>query len=163
MQGPQPKVTRVSLSKQYQFMYENFAIATQEGTYLLLEKEKNSVSLLYFDTLNMRYGPPNDEALGGHYLSSFGLRHYGFFEVINSPWIEEQRIANRVHPRHSDSLFTNKRHFIACFKDVTFEVICRDFEEKKLSLAEVEAICKKQLEYLTIEPDCGLDANIAAE
>ena len=40
--------------------------------------------------------------------------------------------ANRIHPKHNDSMFAGEMHFIACFKDVMLEVVCRDFEEVKI-------------------------------
>jgi hypothetical protein len=73
------------------------------------------------------FGPPNDEALHGHPLWAFGLRHYGTFEVLNSRWIDELRNMNRVHPRHVDALFDGLRHYIWTFKDGTFECLARGF------------------------------------
>ena len=78
---PKPKVVEIGLSKNYAFMYENFVIATQHDTYLLLEKHDNVIDVLHFDSANIKYGSPNDEASGGHPLCKFGLGFYGLFEV----------------------------------------------------------------------------------
>lgn len=144
-----PKVVEIELSKHYRFMYENFVIATQSGIYLLLEKSNESVNLLYFDSPQLKYGLPNDEARGGHPLWRYGMKVYGFFEVQNSPWIREQMIANRVHDKHQDSLFDGKRHFIACFKDVMLEVTCRSYEERTMTVAEIEALIQRQITNLS--------------
>ena len=145
-----PKVSEVTLSRQYSFMYENFVILTQTGAYLLLEKEGESIHALHFDSPSCKYGGPNDEAHGAHPLTKYGLGVYGLFEVENSPWIEEMMAANRIHPRHSDSLFSGKRHFIACFKDVKFESACRSMKEIILSKSEVNALLDKELLNLEI-------------
>ena len=104
-----PKIVEVELTKQYRFMYENFVIATQSGIYLLLEKQQDNVAVLYFDSPQMIYGSPNDEARGGHPLWKYGMGIYGFFEVLNSPWICEQMMANRVHDKHSDDMFKEEQ------------------------------------------------------
>ena len=144
-----PKIVEIELNKQYRFMYENFVIATQSGIYLLLEKQQDNVDVLYFDSPQMKYGSPNDETRGGHPLWKYGMGIYGFFEVLNSPWIREQMIANRVHDRHSDDMFKGKRHFIACFKDVMLEVTCRTYEERTMTGSEIETLVQKQLNHLT--------------
>ncbi len=144
-----PKIVEIELSKHYSFMYENFVIATQTGIYLLLEKRQDAVDLLYFDSPQLKYGSPNDEARGGHPLWQYGMGIYGFFEVFNSPWIREQMVANRVHDRHSDDLFSKDRHFIVCFKDVMVEVTSQAYEERAMSVPEVESLLHKELEQLT--------------
>jgi hypothetical protein len=143
-----PKVSEVKLSRDHSFMYENFVILAQTGAYLLLEKDGESIHALHFDSPSCRYGGPNDEAHGGHPLAKYGLGLYGLFEVENSPWIEEMMTANRVHPRHSDSLFAGRRHYIACFKDVKFESVCRTMKEITLSKKEVDALLTKELDSL---------------
>ena len=148
MSDPTPKVVEITLSKKCAFMYENFVIATQSGIYLLLEKHDDVVDVLHFDSPQMKYGAPNDEARGGHPLSKHGLGFYGFFEVEHSPWIRERMLANRVHDRHTDSMFDREKHYIACFKDVMLEVTCRSYQEKQMSVPEIEALIKEQLNYL---------------
>ncbi|MEW8254667.1 MAG: hypothetical protein AB2747_09950 [Candidatus Thiodiazotropha taylori] len=145
---PEPKVKEVKLSKKYSFMYENFVIATQSDTYLLLEKTGDIVDAIKFNSRTVKYGGPNDEGRGAHPLMGYGLGFYGLYEVENSPWIHEQMTGNRVHPRHSDSLFSGYKHYIACFKDVMFEVTCDSYEEVHLPVAEVGKLVNQQLDYL---------------
>jgi len=146
---PKISVSEVKLSRDYSFMYENFAILTQQGAYLFLEKIDGHVHALYFDSpYCCKYGGPNDEAHSGHPLARYGLGFYGLYIVENSPWILEMMIANHVHPRHSDSLFNDYKHYIACFKDVKFESVCREMKEVTLSEGEIEIILKKELLYL---------------
>jgi hypothetical protein len=70
-------------------------------------------------------GAPNDEALSGHRLAQNGLIHFSFHEVHNLDWIADIMIRNRVHHCHTDELFAGLRHFIATFKDETFECVAR--------------------------------------
>ena len=138
-------MSEVKLCRNYSFMYENFAILTQSGAYLFLEKIDGDVHALHFDSPHCKYGGPNDEAHGGHPLAKYGLGFYGLYIVENSPWVLEMMIANRVHPQHSDSLFNGYKHYIACFKDVKFESVCREMREVTLSEGEIETIIKKEL------------------
>jgi hypothetical protein len=143
-----PRVVEVPLSRHYQFMYENFAVLTQGRAYLLLEKQGDTLFALRFDGNNCRYGGPNDEAHSAHPLAKFGLGFYGLYEVHESPWIRERMVANRVHPQHNDSMFDGLKHYIACFKDVKFECICREMSEVQLTSDEFNAIVAEQVRYL---------------
>lgn len=140
-----PKVTEVKLSRDYAFMYENFAILTQSGSYLLLENNGDSIHALHFNSPYSKYVGPNDEAHAGHPLTKYGLGIYGLFEVSNSPWISEMMLANRVHPSHSDSMFKSYRHYIACFKDIKFESVCREMKELTLTKGEIEILVNSEL------------------
>lgn len=146
---PAPNVIEITLRKKYRFMYENFVIATQNKVYLFMEKHEDLVDVLIFDSANMRYGPPNDEARGGHPLSKHGLGFYGIYEVENSPWIREQMVANRVHERHQDGHFEGKKHYVACFKDVMLEIICRTYQEKQMTIRDIESLVGAQLDDLS--------------
>lgn len=143
-----PIVREVKLQREYPFQYENFVLATQQELYLFLAKEGTAVSALRFRFSAVKYGGPNDEARGSHSLVKYGLGLYGLYQVENSPWIHELMVANRIHPRHQDSLSADRKHFIACFKDVMLEVVCREFEEVRLDESELIAIVQEQLGYL---------------
>lgn len=137
---PSPEVVPVKLERSYDFMYDVSVFSDQSEVYLFLEHQEGGVHALVFNGTTFKFGAPNDETIGGHPLVAYGLGPYDFFEVINSPWIEDLRNANRVHPRHSDALFSGRRHFIATFKDVTFEVVCRGFQERQLSREDLQAV-----------------------
>lgn len=143
-----PKVTEVILGKNYPFKYENFVIATQHALFLFLEKHDVVVDALKFDFSIFKYGAPNDEARGGHPLSRYGLGFYGLYSVEHSPWIQELMISNRVHPGHSDAMYANLKHYVACFKDVTLDVVCADMQEVQLMIKEINALVSQQMEYL---------------
>ncbi len=143
-----PIVREVTLQKHYRFQYENFVLATQHELYLLLEKEATSVRALTFRFSALKYGGPNDEARGSHPLMKYGLSCYGLYQVENSPWIYELMVANRVHLNHKDSMFADRKHYIACFKDVMLEVVCNEFEEVKLEESDLIAILQEQIGYL---------------
>lgn len=129
-------------------MYENFLISDHGALYLLLEENAGIISALRFSANIHKYGYPNDEALGSHPLMQYGLGVYGFFEVKNSPWINELKTANRIHSRHSDSMYNGLKHYIATFKDEVFEVIARSFEEIELSSEEVLKLVTQSISYL---------------
>ena len=140
-----PVVREVSLQRDYHFMYDNFVIATQSSTYLVLERIDDLIHVLKFDTRALKYGSPNDEARSGHPLSKYGPLLYGLYEVENSPWISEQVKANRVHDRHQDSMFDGLKHHIVCFKDVMFEVTGLSFEELQLTEDELRDLVSQEL------------------
>lgn len=149
MFDPKPKIVELELSSRYQFMYENFLVSTQHDSYLLFEESEGVVDVLKFNGATIKYGSPNDEGRGAHPLTKFGKLTYGFYEVENSPWVKEQMEGNRIHTRHSDSMYSGKKHYIACFKDVMFEVTCRSYELVKLTKEEVLSLVLKELENLS--------------
>jgi len=148
MFAKKPAVSEIKLSRDYRFMYENFVVLTQQGSYLLLEKSGAGIHALHFDSPYCKYSGPNDEAHGGHPLAEYGLGIYGFFQVENSPWIKQMMTENRVHPRHSDSLFAGYKHYVACFKDIKFESVCRNMREITLTKSELEALIAAQVQEL---------------
>lgn len=79
-----------------------------------------------------RLGPPNEEAIGAHPLSRLGLYPYTAKEVIESHVIRDFCHANRIHQRHSDSLFDGYRHFAIAFHDSVFEAIAYDYSAEEL-------------------------------
>lgn len=143
-----PKVTEVRLQKDFKFMYENFLISGQQDLYLLLEESDGLVAALRFNFLIYKYGYPNDEAMGAHPMAKYGLGFYGLFEVLNSPWIIEIRDSNRIHPRHNDSMFSDYKHYVARFKDVTLDVICSKMEEVQMTKQELIEIVQKEIAFI---------------
>jgi hypothetical protein len=140
-----PVVREVTLKKEYSFQYENFVLSSQHELYLVLAKDGSSVSAPKFRFSIFKYGSPNDEARGSHPLAKFGLGLYGLYQVDNSPWIHELMVANRIHPRHQDSMFADRKHFVACFQDVMLEVVCREFEEIEIEESALLAVLHAEL------------------
>jgi hypothetical protein len=144
-----PVVVEVALHGQYKFMYENCLFSTQQELYVLLDASADLVRALKFKSLLYKYGYPNDEVLGAHPMAKFGLDFYGLFEVKNSPWVTEIIKGNRRHHRHSDKMFSNVRHYILTFKDVTLDVLSSDMEEISIPREKVLMIVNEQLNFLT--------------
>ncbi|MFI1770284.1 hypothetical protein [Thalassobellus citreus] len=143
----EPVVVEIKLEKHFRFMYENFVISSQQELYLLLEEKDGVIDLLCFNSLSIyKYGYPNDEI--GHPLQKFGLGFYGFFEVKNSEWINEIEKMNSAHPRHVKGLSTDRKHYVAKFKDVTLEVICKSYELKQMTKTELDGIITEQMNYI---------------
>lgn len=126
-------------------MYENFLLSSQHELYLFLSKADEIVNCLRFRSYIHKYGAPNDEARGGHPLAKFGLGFYGIYEIQNSPWLVQMMKQNRVHPRHNDAMFFGYVHIAVCFKDVLLEVLCREWEELEMPVAEIEGLLAQQL------------------
>jgi hypothetical protein len=143
-----PQVIGVKLSRDYKFMYDNFLISSQHELYLLLQERGGQVDTLKFDFSIYKFGYPNDEAMGAHPLAKFGLGFYGLFEVLNSPWIKEICEANRIHSRHDDKMFEDVRHYIARFKDVTLDILCRKMEETQLTKERIIELVDKEIGFL---------------
>jgi hypothetical protein len=142
-----PVVTETILEKHSRFMYENFIVSSQHELYVLLEEKDGIIDLLCFSSFSIyKYGYPNDEI--GHPLQKYGLGFYGFFEVKNSEWINEIEKMNSSHPRHIKGLFSNKKHYVAKFKDVTLEVICKSYELKQMTKTELNKIITEQINYI---------------
>jgi hypothetical protein len=106
---------------------------SQEGT-------PKAAIFTFFSKREHRFGPPNDEAIGGHRLASIGLRCYRAYEVLNSKLIAGLRAQNRVHPSHSDELFAKDRHFIFTFHDTTFEVVAHSYSVDTVTSDPIEAL-----------------------
>ena len=102
-----------------------------DGTYVnvVTGDTKSVAAIVAFarPSLHM-FGPPNDEAFGGHPLARNGLRPYSANEIHNSSWRQRMIEMNRVHHRHSDCLFDAVRHFIFAFHDSTFECLAHSYE-----------------------------------
>ena len=102
-----------------------------DGTYVnvVTNDTESVVAIVTFARTSLHmFGPPNDEAFGGHPLAKQGLRPYSANEIHNSTWLERRVAMNRVHHHHSDSMFEDLRHFIFAFHDSTFECLARDFD-----------------------------------
>lgn len=148
MFNQKPRIIELGISKDYPFMYENFVISTQRDTYLMLNTEDDIVSAIRFIGATIKYGGPNDAGRGAHPLTKYGDFIYGLYEVENSPWIKEQMVGNRIHPRHTDDLYSDKKHYVACFKDVMFEASCRGYEVVSLSKKDVFELITREISNL---------------
>ena len=84
------------------------------------------------------FGYPNDEALPGHPLYSFGLNNYGLFEVHGSDWDRRLRLQNQVSFPRTDLETPNVlRHFIVTFHDETLEALARGVDASLLESKSV--------------------------
>jgi hypothetical protein len=98
------------------------------------------------------FGPPNDEAFGGHPLASRGLSPYAVFEVEHSSWIRKQERMNSVHRSHNRERFLARRkHFIFAFHDSTFECIAEAFEISTIR-GSMRSAATRMIEMLAARP-----------
>ena len=129
-------------------MYENFVVSTQRELYLLLENHDGQIDALKFDFLLYKYGYPNDEGLGVHTMSKFGLDFYGMFQVENSEWIT--KLENQRSDK-SYGLFEEYQHYIVTFKDVTIDILSKGFEEVKLTESMVMDLLRREIANLNVD------------
>lgn len=146
---PRPVATEVQLNGSYKFMYDNFVIATQRDLYVFLQKSGEVLKGLKFGFLVYRYGYPNDEI--GHPFMDCGLGYYGLYQIENSPWVQEIRGQNSAHPKDTVFLHVGMRHYIIRFKDVTLEVIAKDFHEIEISTGGLDSLISSELQCFTPE------------
>ena len=115
-----------------------------DGTYVSVvgpDSQNMSVAIVRFvHAYAHMFGPPNDEAFGGHPLASRGVEPYGAYEVRLSSWIRALERMNSVHPYHQTSMFDDLRHFIFMFHDSTFECVAKDFQVETRRGSMQEAI-----------------------
>ncbi len=76
----------------------------------------------------MKHGHPNDEAFAGHILYHHGLDQFDIAEVENSPWMDEIKKVNAAQFPSSANNNWRCRHHIFPLKEVTLEVLWRDFD-----------------------------------
>lgn len=108
---------------------------------------EGTVAILRFDgVLQFRLGYPNDEALHGHPLAKFGLKHYAACLVENSPLLAEIENQNRVHAAFRPGLYDKFRHWVVTFHDETLEVVALRAELVGTSqLPPHQAVCDPKL------------------
>ena len=84
---------------------------------------RGRIRLKFEAVLQYKFGYPNDEVLQSHPLYKYGLTHYSFFTVENSPFVREIEKQNECHPRHRRGIYAEFHHWIITFHDDTLEVI----------------------------------------
>ena len=89
---------------------------------------KEPIALVRLEIRAHMFGPPNDEAFGGHPLASRGLHPYGAFRIEGSSWIRKLERMNRVHRAHEPARFRTLQHLVFAFHDSTFECVCKQFD-----------------------------------
>jgi hypothetical protein len=92
-------------------------------------------------------GPPNDEAMSGHPLSSKGLSSNCVVEVKNSSWIRTLERMNSVHPLHRPIRYKTYRHVIFAFHDSTFECVCGGYKFET-AWGSMESLTSHMMELL---------------
>jgi hypothetical protein len=120
----EPGATSVEVvGDEYEGIFVSYFIATVD------REVDGEVAIVRFEGARASYwGSPNDEALQGHPLAKNGLKYNSAMEVLGSPWIRRLEEMNRVHARHSPTMFAKDRHFILTFHDSTFECVAKGYK-----------------------------------
>ena len=127
-----------------------------DGSYVTMvspEFDSLPIAIVHFRRPSAHmFGPPNDEAFGGHPLASRGLSPYAVFEVEQSSWIRKHERMNSVHRSHNRERFLSRRkHFIFAFHDSTFECIAEAFEIS-IVRGSMRSAAAQMVEMLTAPP-----------
>ena len=71
---------KITLEKDYKFMYENFIVSTQQNLFLFLEENNGIIEALNFQFKVYKYGYPNNEV--GLPSKISGVEIYGISQVF---------------------------------------------------------------------------------
>ncbi|MGV3665076.1 MAG: hypothetical protein ACO1NV_03010 [Leptospira bouyouniensis] len=136
----------------YLFYFHSIHDPYWDGTYVNVRNSDDTgiVCVEFKMFSSFKFGGPNDEAMNGHPLFKYGLEAYKFQKVINSPWIEQIRKINSVHPQHNDSMFSNLSHFIYFFHDTCFEIVCSEYKYEIIKNKIMIECIKEKLQSLKI-------------
>ena len=107
---------------------EPIVFATDTMLFLRYGTDDEKTAVIQFPLVKkFQFGSPNDEALGGHPLTAFGLRQYQVHRIDNSPWIGELERQNSIHPRHDRKHFLSDLvHYVFTFQDSTLECVVNE-------------------------------------
>lgn len=107
---------------------EAIVFATETQLFLRYSMADEETAVIQFPLVKtFQFGSPNDEALGGHPLTKFGLKYYSVHRIDNSPWIAELEQRNSIHPRHDKERFIKDAvHYVFTFQDSTLECVVNE-------------------------------------
>jgi len=89
---------------------------------------------------SLRFGFPNDEALGGHPLYGNGLEFYRAHEVVGSTWLAELRRIESTHPQAFATPFPDARHYLLAFHDSILEAVATGVRVIATYASDAEAL-----------------------
>lgn len=125
---PSPIVVLLDSWPQPSTSPEAIVFATETQLFLRYSTADEETAVIQFPLVKtFQFGSPNDEALGGHPLSRFGLKYYSVHRIDNSPWIAELEQRNSIHPKHDKERFIkNAVHYVFTFQDSTLECVVNE-------------------------------------
>ncbi len=89
------------------------------------------ITLKFKIYLKYIFGIPGNETIEGHPYSKFGMKSYSFYELKESPLINEVQSIEKGHPYFDEKKWTKYKHYIITFHDNMFECIAQDYEIMK--------------------------------
>jgi hypothetical protein len=112
--------------------------------------DANIVGVVRFQgCLATSFGSPGDETFEGHPLHGSGFEGYRAMRVVNSPWIDQLRLIDSVHPRHIPTSFDGLTHFVFPFHDSTFECVAKGYSASTEPGSIIDAV-KRQLDAIDV-------------
>jgi len=89
----------------------------------------DAVKLTFESCLIFKCGYPNEEVYMHYaYYTQGTMKKHCLYEVQESKWTRELSEMNKVHPRHTDEIFKEEKHFIILFEDEVFECISTSYK-----------------------------------
>jgi hypothetical protein len=125
---PSPIVVLLDSWPQPSSSPEAIVFATETQLFLRYSTADEETAVIQFPLVKtFQFGSPNDEALGGHPLTGFGLKYYSVHRIDNSPWIAELEQRNSIHLKHDKERFIkNAVHYVFTFQDSTLECVVNE-------------------------------------
>ena|SRR5690606_5599087 len=112
-------------------------ISNENYLYLIFYKDISQQSnnkyddkyIMKFDLyLKYNFGIPNNESLYHHPYNKLGIESYSFYELKQSPLLEEMKSIEKQHPYYNENNWLGYKHFIITFHDSMFECIAKDYK-----------------------------------
>lgn len=109
------------------------------GTYVFVLYARNppfddpikQIAVLRFSHCHgLKTGSPNDETIEGHSLFGRGIDVGESYIVHKSAWLEEIKNINKAHSLYNDEYWSNARHFLIFFKEITVECLAKDLRSE---------------------------------
>lgn len=104
----------------------SYSLSASDGNILL---HFRNTTICFNSYLVFKTGYPNEEIfIMEKQFSENDLRISTLYQIVNSMWIRDIKLNNRVHPRHKDEIFDRFNHYKIFFTDETFECIAKSYE-----------------------------------
>jgi len=98
------------------------------------QEDSQVIAVCFRDYVKYSFGSPNNELLGVHPYSLMGIGANSFYEMKDSPLVEEQRNLAKKHPYYDNERWNGYRHFIITFHEKMFECVAMGFEVKECNV-----------------------------
>lgn len=103
-----------------------------------------TIALKFKYCMKYSFGTPSNELLYYHPYRKMGIESCAFYEVKDSPMIEELRNLAKNHQYYSDNSWKEYKHFVITFHDDMFECIAKSYAVRMTNIS----LHKKTEDYM---------------